>query len=234
MPIAAGGLTGRLAGGRFASLAALRLNRVWLLLLPLALQTALVLAPPSGAAVDPLRVALPLTTGAIAAFAALNRGVPGMWLVLVGTLANLAVICANGGLMPISPESLVRAGRVESVAAGEALVGQRLPWSKDAVRAPEDTQLVLLADQLVTPPLPKRKVMSAGDVAIGAGLFYLVWRTMRADPSAAAGRVRTYKTPYEEYKRGAADTTPPWARSHALRPRRWPDAGGFHAGGALA
>ena len=130
--------------------------------------------------VDPMRYALPLTTGAICVWAVLNRALPGMWLVLLGAGCNLAVICANGGLMPTNAQALASAGKTESIGLAQEYPGIRLPNSKDALLAPEETQLWWLSDVIVSPPLPQPKVMSVGDLLIAAGLAYLTGRATYA------------------------------------------------------
>jgi Family of unknown function (DUF5317) len=130
--------------------------------------------------VDPMRYALPLTTGAICVWAVLNRALPGMWLVLLGAACNLAVICANGGLMPTNVQALTAAGKTESIRLAQEHPGIRLPSSKDALLAPEETQLWWLSDVIVSPPLPQRKVMSVGDLIIAGGLAYLAGRATYA------------------------------------------------------
>ena len=130
--------------------------------------------------VDPLRYALPLSTGAMCVWAVLNRALPGMWLVLLGAACNLAVICANGGLMPTNAQALTAAGKTESIRLAQEHPGMRLASSKDVLLAPEETQLWWLSDVIVSPPLPQRKVMSVGDLIIAAGLAYLAGRATYA------------------------------------------------------
>ena len=127
-----------------------------------------------------MRYVLPLTTGAICVWAALNRARPGMWLVLLGAGCNLAVICANGGLMPTNAEALAQAGKHESIRLSQEHPGIRLVNSKDVLLAPAETQLGWLSDVIVSPPLPQRKVMSVGDLIIAAGLAYLAGRATYA------------------------------------------------------
>jgi hypothetical protein len=144
----------------------------------LALAVATPVLPEQG--VDPLRYVLPLSTGAMCVWAVLNRALPGMWPVLLGAACNLAVICANGGLMPTNAQALTEAGKTESIRLAQEHPGIRLPNSKDALLAPEETQLWWLSDVIVSPPLPQRKVMSVGDLIIAAGLTYLAGRATYA------------------------------------------------------
>ena len=214
LPIAAGALIGRLCGGRLRNLTSLRLEHAPILLVALAVQAALVLLPP--AEPDPMRVLLPLTTAAIVGVLALNGRLPGMPIVLLGAAANLIVIAANGGLMPTSSETLLRAGLAQSVELSRQHPGLRLPRSKSVVLDATDTRLPWLADVVVSPPLPNRKVVSPGDLAIAAGLAYLTARSMRSPRSLMGGNADPkYNSSTKEHQHGAADTIPPWARPHA-------------------
>lgn len=160
------------------------------MLLAVGAQAVLVLSAPVLPAhgIDPLRYVLPLTTGAICVWAALNRALPGMWLVLAGAACNLAVISANGGLMPTNAAALAGAGKYESIERSRAHPGVRLTNSKDVLLASEETLLPWLSDFIVTPPLPQRKVMSVGDLIIAAGLAYLAVQATRAPLTSGALR----------------------------------------------
>ena len=223
LPVLAGVLVGRACGGRFANLGALDVKHLWLLPLVVGIQALVVLPEPvlPELGVDPMRYVLPLTTGALCVWAVLNRALPGMWLVLLGATCNLAAICANGGLMPTNADALARAGKHESIALSQAHPGIRLPNSKDVLLTPEETQLWWLSDVIVSPPLPQRKVMSAGDVILAAGLAWLAGRATYAPlasvaPLAPLGRrPRAYirRLRIQENVDDAPDTTAPDRRT---------------------
>jgi len=140
-------------------------------------------------------------------FVALNWRLPGMLIALLGVTANLVVIVANSGLMPISPEALIASGRTQGMELALEHPGIRLPRSKDVILAWEDTRLPWLSDMVVTPPVPRRMVVSTGDLIIAAGLAYLTAEVVR----------RPAKRKEHEY--GAAD-----AGSHTVSPQaisRW-------------
>ncbi|NLS79224.1 MAG: DUF5317 domain-containing protein [Chloroflexi bacterium] len=108
-------------------------------------------------------------------FVALNRRLAGLKVAGLGLLMNLAVIAANGGYMPTSPEALQRLG----YEPGSIVVGQRFARSKDMVLERQDTRLWCLSDILVTPAfLPWRFVYSLGDVVLAGGAFILVQKAM--------------------------------------------------------
>lgn len=107
------------------------------------------------------------------AFAWRNWHQPGVILLGFGVALNLAVIVANGGLMPIFPEV---ATRFAPGAVGTWASGERLWWSKDIVLPASATHLSWLADRFLLPDwLPLRAAYSLGDVFIALGAFRLLW-----------------------------------------------------------
>jgi hypothetical protein len=218
LPVAAGALIGKLSGGQLRRLTSLRLRHLPLLLVAVAAQVVFTYAPPSEP--DPLRLLLPLTTALIGLFVALNLRLPGMRLVLLGVAANLAVISANGGLMPTSDETLARAGLTQAIEIARQHPGQRLPTSKSVVLDAAQTRLAWLSDVFLSPPPLKRKVVSPGDLAIALGLAYLTLRIMRSAPKTTNS--------FKEQARGATDnfplwdSIPPWARPPTGR-GTWPE-----------
>ena len=104
-----------------------------------------------------------------------NRHLPGMTLVSVGVLFNLAVIALNGG-MPVSPEALAVTGQeavVPMLRSGEFIIHTLMT---------EDTLLPFLGDHIVTPrwfPHGLRTVFSPGDLVMMMGLLWLVPRAMQ-------------------------------------------------------
>lgn len=121
---------------------------------------------------------LPLSLAAFLVFVWLNRGIPGMTILLVGLVLNLAVISINGGWMPISPATAAHlpGGNEAQGAALGSRFGQ-----KDVLLLPEDTRLELLSDRFLLPGwLHLATAFSLGDVFIAAGAFWLL-----ANPRAA-------------------------------------------------
>jgi hypothetical protein len=107
------------------------------------------------------------------AFCWLNRHTPAFWLLAAGLAMNLAVIIANGGFMPISPETasrLIPLDRLQSIP-----LGSRFGHGKDILLLTETTRLALLSDRLL-PPLwfPYQVAFSLGDVFIANGVFLLM------------------------------------------------------------
>ncbi|HEV2123417.1 MAG TPA: DUF5317 domain-containing protein [Chloroflexota bacterium] len=179
--VAGGVLVGLAAGGQIAHLARLQVRYAWLVLPAFIFQLLLIFTPPTPPeqGVDPLRIVLPLSFVPLLAFVLGNRTLPGMKLVLIGFAANAAVILANGGLMPTNEAALERAGQHGAIALAREHPGMRLPQTKDILLPIEQTPLWWLSDTLVSPPIPKRKYMSVGDLFVGAGMAFLAFQATR-------------------------------------------------------
>jgi hypothetical protein len=121
------------------------------------------------------RLELLLVSAALlAGFCWLNRRQAGITLATLGITLNMAVMAANGGTMPISPEALARMSdiRVES--------GTALRFSKDIVLTDGEAALAWLGDRLSLPgPLARLAVWSIGDVLLLVGVGRLLWHTMK-------------------------------------------------------
>jgi hypothetical protein len=120
---------------------------------------------------------LPLSLAILVLFVWHNRRLQGFWLLGLGLLLNMAVIAANGGLMPTSPETLaiVHGTTVDNEQA-QALVDSRAFGSKNVVLPVEETRLEWLADRFTVPEeLPIQFAFSLGDVFLAAGAFWALW-----------------------------------------------------------
>jgi hypothetical protein len=179
-------LVGRLLGGRLEGLARLRFRWAPLAILGLAAQLVL-FSGPVGAAVGPLGPALYVaSTFAVLVAVLRNVRVPGLAVVAVGAVSNLAAILANGGYMPADPGALALAGLEPDDAYSNSLV-----VSSPALRP--------LTDVYAMPDaVPFANVFSVGDVLIGIGVFIAIMVAMRGRPGSrvdvgdpVAGRGRT-------------------------------------------
>ena len=163
LPLVAGLLIAPLLGGRWSTLADVRLRLVTAFYVAIALQ---VVAFPASAlpwhTSDRVGVILWLCSYAVFALAAgANLRAPGMALVVVGMCSNLVAILTNGGHMPALPSALRAAGlhfgtsRNSTVAASP-----HVAW---------------LVDRWALPSwVPFGNVFSVGDVLIAAGGFVFV------------------------------------------------------------
>jgi len=105
-------------------------------------------------------------------FAWLNRHLPGMPILIVGLLLNFVVIVANGGWMPISPQTA-------NLLAGKDVLqfmnaGSRF-GEKDILLPLQNIRLEFLADRFLLPAwFPYKVAFSLGDVLVSIGAFWLL------------------------------------------------------------
>ena len=171
--LVAGTLRARL---RARTLTVLNLRYIWLVLLAFLPQWVAFQLPATRQALPVYLVAAGLVSSQLLLFifAWLNRRRPGVWLLGLGLVLNLAVIGLNGGLMPVSPETV--AHLVPNAPPGAWQVGERLGWTKDIVLPVVDTHLWWLSDRFTLPGwVPYKVAFSPGDVLISAGAFWLLW-----------------------------------------------------------
>ncbi|GAB4580807.1 MAG: hypothetical protein Fur0022_35490 [Anaerolineales bacterium] len=103
-----------------------------------------------------------------------NRKHVGVKWIGLGLGLNLLVISANGGLMPIAPETASYV--YPQVEVQDWQLGHRLGLGKDVVLLPTDTRLEFLADRFRSPAwVSYRIAYSLGDIFIALGAFGLLW-----------------------------------------------------------
>lgn len=118
--------------------------------------------------------ALVLSQAILLVFAILNWKASGFWIMALGLIMNLVVIVANGGFMPISPETIT--WLTPNVPSSLWAVGQRFAGGKDIVLPVEKTLFYFLSDRFRTPDLEIYRVaFSLGDIFIAVGAFWLLW-----------------------------------------------------------
>ena len=153
-------LTVPMAGGNLWRLADVQLRGQWLVGVALAAQVLFITILP-GRLEGIHAPAHLLTYGLAAAFVWANRAIPGVWLMGLGAAMNFAVIAANRGVMPASPEALAEAGLV---------AGKGGAFANSA--AVEGARLAPLGDVFAIPASwPLSNVFSVGDLVIGTGLL---------------------------------------------------------------
>ena len=113
-------------------------------------------------------------------FAGVNLRLAGFWLLGCGLLLNLVVIVLNGGLMPISPETVMRL--MPNASPGSWSIGARLGVTKDLVLPETKTIFAFLSDRFILPnwfnSAPNGNAIAAfsiGDVVISIGAFGVLW-----------------------------------------------------------
>jgi len=160
--------------GRAAhQIAAIPLRSAWLAMLAVVLQWPLLQAP--GGAVQHIRtqqVVFLLSYVLLSLFVWRNRRLAGIQIVGLGVILNLLVILANGGLMPITPETLAQLN--PGTTPGQWLPGTHYGYSKDILLQSE-ARLWVLSDILVLPrPFPWPTAFSLGDLFIAIGIIVLL------------------------------------------------------------
>lgn len=109
-----------------------------------------------------------LTYGSLGAVAAMNRRVPGALLFALGAGSNLVAIVAAGGNMPY----WIRAAQI--AAGSTAAIA---PPQLGHMPVAHLSGLLFLAD-IIPFPGPLASVVSAGDVLMAAGAFWVCYRLM--------------------------------------------------------
>ncbi len=177
LPLLAGLLVSPLLGGRLSRLAELRVRLLPAFYAGITLQiaafpvSALPWRTPDRAAV----VLWLVSYGLFIAGAAANLRLPGIPLVGIGMLSNVAAIVWNGGHMPALPSALRAAGLHFTQSRNSSLAAHpHLPWLVDRWAAPGW--------------VPWGNVFSVGDVLIAAG--GLVFALVATRPAPALERRR--------------------------------------------
>jgi hypothetical protein len=148
-------------------------RHVWLVVIAFLPQLLVTLRAKDGILpAEVVGLTLVFSVGIFLVFVWLNLRLPGMLLLLGGLILNLAVMLANGGLMPINPQTasrLVSEEKLQSVAAGDRF-GQ-----KDVLMPRQEIRLESLSDRFLPPAWsPYQVAFSLGDIFIGAGAFWFL------------------------------------------------------------
>jgi hypothetical protein len=177
--IPVGILAGFVARGRLDGLSEIRFRWGWLAVAGLVVQVGL-FTEAGGRLAGAFGPAL-YVLSTLAVFIAVLRNVrlPGMVVVALGSVSNLAAITANVGAMPADPAALASAG-LDGPGA----------YTNSVVLA--DPALKPLTDIFAIPASwPLANVFSVGDVLIGVGIVVVIaaaMRTRRAGAATLAGQ----------------------------------------------
>jgi hypothetical protein len=172
LAVPVGVILGFLIGGRLERLSQIRFEWAWLAVIGLGIQILLFSTSLgesfTGGVGEAIYVA---STGAVLVAVWRNLAIPGLALVALGAISNLAAIVANAGVMPTTVEALTAAG-----------LDPREGFSNSAVL--EDPALAPLTDIFALPAgLPFSNVFSIGDVLIALGIVLVIAIGMRrGDP----------------------------------------------------
>ena len=127
-----------------------------------------------------IKAALAFSYGLISVGVVRNWRWWGMRLIGLGIVLNLAAMVANGGLMPVSPETVAQAGLEGRIA--QVQLGEYIPRSKGLLQAAPAIRLEWLSDSI--PIRPIHRVVSPGDVVIVFGFLFFLMEAFRSRPWA--------------------------------------------------
>lgn len=163
-----------LAGGRFSALGGMPIRRTELVFLGFALQVGVLYLGKYLPGLHWLSPVLHIAAYVVIVYAlAANCRLPGVSVILLGTLMNFLVIAANGGHMPVAEMALVGAGldaQVEVLRTGGRATHMLLE---------QGARLGFFADvyHMKAPLLPP-SCFSIGDVLMAIGVFVVVFQGM--------------------------------------------------------
>jgi len=122
------------------------LQYIWLVFVAFLPQILVIYLPniPNGLVAGSLLASQILLFG----FAWLNRQIAGMPILICGVVLNLLVMAANGGYMPVSPQTASRLVSEERML--DYQIGNRI-GAKDILLRPQDSRFEILADRYLTP-----------------------------------------------------------------------------------
>ncbi len=143
----------------------------WLALVAIAAQLIVVYFGFGGAA-DLRRFVFSASYVLVLAFIILNRRRVGFLVIGAGLLLNFLAIVTNGGLMPVSPANMEKAGLGDELA--ELELGEAVPLSKDVLLDEGDTHLQWLTDRFAWDSPGPFSVFSIGDAIVGVGLVVVL------------------------------------------------------------
>jgi len=169
---------GYIAGGRLRNFECLELR--WWLLAPIGLAIQLLPVPDGRHGTD-LWVRMAVLAASyvmLLVFTARNARIPGVPLIIIGLVLNMAVVTANGG-MPVSEDAVKESGQTEllDMLRNDEGVKHHLMTSEDYLRPLGD---------VIPVPGPVKQVLSVGDLFVYAGLAWLIVTVMRGRTRATA------------------------------------------------
>ena len=175
-------LAALLRGGSLRNLADFHLKWGWLAVLALAIQIVAVYGAKDDGRLYLQQRALVVSSLLLLPIVWRNRRFPGLALIGLGLALNLAVMVANGGFMPITPEAVARIKHGHLIVHLDGVA--RMSGSKGIVLPREETALWALSDIFVIPPpFPVASAFSLGDALVAVGAFVLLQRAMVVIPS---------------------------------------------------
>ena len=164
-------VVGLATGGRPMAIADLRLRWAPLILVGFLSQIVLFSDAVAARVGDAGPVLYVVSTLCVGAAVVRNLTLPGLPLIVLGAVSNMAAILANGGYMPATAEALGSLGKTAPTIYSNSAV----------VAAPA---LAPLIDRFALPRwLPFANVFSIGDIVLAIGIFVLIVTAMRRSPA---------------------------------------------------
>jgi hypothetical protein len=143
----------------------------WLALFALAIQIIAIFVP-LGFDDTPKRLLFQLSYLILLVFVVVNLPRPGIAIIGVGLLLNMLPIVANGGLMPVTAENIARIGESGSIQGRQE--GDAIPYTKNVLKAEEDTHFYDLSDRLAWDNPFFFQLFSLGDIVIAVGVLVML------------------------------------------------------------
>ena len=166
-----------LRGGSLRNLADFHLEWGWLAGLALAIQIVAIYWATGDSYLHLQGGALVVSSLLLLPMVWRNRRSPGLALIGLGLVLNLAVMMANGGFMPITLEAVARIEDQHLIVHLDGV--ERMSGSKGIVLPREETALWALSDIfIIPPPFPVASAFSLGDVLVVVGAFIFLQRAM--------------------------------------------------------
>ena len=170
-----------LRGGSLRNLADFHLEWGWLAGLALAIQIVAVYWATGDSYFYLQRGALVVSGLLLLPVVWCNRRSPGLVFIGLGLALNLAVMVANGGFMPITPEAVARIEHQNLIVHLGGV--ERMSGSKGIVLPREETALWVLSDIfIIPPPFLVPSAFSLGDVLVAVGAFIFLQKAMVGTP----------------------------------------------------
>lgn len=163
------------------------IDRWWLAFVAFAIQYVVFLLPATRGALPQswVAAALVMSQFLLLLFIGSNWRYAPFWVMGAGLLMNLAAIALNGGLMPISPQTLERL--YPDAAGGQWRIGEQVGVSKNVMLPASATRLEILADRFFLQTWTTYSVAySLGDVLIAVGIFWFLWQAGAAQYQSQA------------------------------------------------
>jgi hypothetical protein len=185
-----GAAFGYLLRGRLSRLGSVRIRWWGLIVAGLLLQLVSLPGGDRGTDLVIRTAVLSLSFVFLLTFALINLRVPGIVLIMLGVLANFAVIAANGG-MPVSADALRDSGQ-------QPVLSEMRESEADKHHLLTDNDSLTFLGDIIGVPPPIARAISIGDVIISLGLIWFTASSMRRPDTRVEREIGTSASPFRE------------------------------------